>query len=62
MSNPEVKGPVDFDHPAALTWDFTTPGAPTPHEKRLKIAIMGFASSSRHKGPWDDPEWEIWAR
>ena len=30
-------------------------------EKRKKVAIVGFAESSRHLAPFDDPEWEIWA-
>lgn len=28
--------------------------------KRTKVAIVGFASSSRDLAPFDDPEWEIW--
>lgn len=29
-------------------------------EPRRKIAICGFAASSRAAAPWDDPEYEIW--
>lgn len=32
-----------------------------PGEKRKKVAIVGFAESSRHLAPYDNPEWEIWA-
>lgn len=30
-------------------------------EKRKKVAIVGFAESSRHLAPYDDPTFEIWA-
>jgi hypothetical protein len=29
--------------------------------KRKKVAIVGFAESSRHLAPYDNDEWEIWA-
>lgn len=34
-----------------------------PHLKpwRKKIALVGFARTSRHLAPYDDPEWEIWS-
>jgi hypothetical protein len=30
-------------------------------KKRKKVAIVGFAESSRHLAPFDNDEWEIWA-
>jgi hypothetical protein len=29
--------------------------------KRKKVAIVGFAESSRHLAPYNDDEWEVWA-
>ncbi|MFQ5878541.1 MAG: hypothetical protein ACE5JH_12815 [Acidobacteriota bacterium] len=54
---------VQFDHPA-----FSRPRI-VDHEqalvevipRRKKVAIVGFATSSRDLAPFDDPEWEIWA-
>lgn len=53
-----------FDHPAeegfALTVVDAEKGIVEAAPKRTKVAIMGFATSSRHMAPFDDPEWEIW--
>ena len=64
---------VDFHHPLTVQYDLV-PYAdgplygprdlrPVPKEgqpQRTKFAICGFASSSRHRMPVLDPEWEIW--
>jgi hypothetical protein len=34
---------------------------PVLKKKRSKVALVGFASTSRHLAPYDDDEWEIWA-
>ncbi len=26
----------------------------------MKVAIVGMSDSSRHRIPWNDPEWELW--
>jgi hypothetical protein len=55
---------VKFDHPAeanhAITVDDRDAGTVTCSPKRTKVAIMGFATSSRDLAPFDDPEYEIW--
>jgi hypothetical protein len=33
---------------------------PSIKEPRKKVALVGFASTTRHLAPYDDPEWEIW--
>jgi hypothetical protein len=33
----------------------------TEKRPRKKVAIVGFAESSRHLAPYDNPEWEVWA-
>jgi hypothetical protein len=55
---------VKFDHPAEKDFKLTVvdakKGLVTAEPKRTKVAIMGFATSSRSLAPFDDPEWEIW--
>ena len=61
---------VDFNHPLTVKYDLVpVQGQPygprdlvaVPQgEPRKKVAICGFASSSRHRMPMLDPEWEIW--
>lgn len=38
---------------------YQRPPEPAP-VKLKKVAIVGFASSTRHLAPYGDPEWEIW--
>lgn len=63
---PDVQGPVDFHHPAqglikivdreaGIVEEFTPDGRP-----RKSVAIVGFAASSKHLAPYDDPEFSIW--
>lgn len=33
---------------------------PSEPKKRRKVAIVGYASSSKDKAPFNDPTWEIW--
>jgi len=61
---------VDFAHPLTVQYDLVpAPGvsygprdliAEPQGARRKKIAICGFASSSRHRMPVLDPAWEIW--
>lgn len=62
---------VDFKHPLTVAYDLRPPlggQAYGPRDlvavpqgvPRTKIAICGFASSSRHRMPVLAPEWEIW--
>lgn len=55
---------VDKDHPAGLGYtleivDQEAAIIKAHPEPRKKIAICGFAASSRMLAPFDDPEWEI---
>ena len=34
---------------------------PTIEKKRDSVAIVGFAGTTRHLAPYDDPKWEIWS-
>lgn len=36
------------------------PGDEYTINPELKVALVGFASSSRNQAPWDDKTWEIW--
>lgn len=38
----------------------TTPALSDPPLAAKKVAIVGFAESSRYEAPWHDPEFEIW--
>ena len=55
---------VRFDHPADAKHKVTVvdreAGKVKSSPKRTKVAIMGFATSSRDLAPFDDPEYEIW--
>jgi hypothetical protein len=61
---------VDFHHPLTVTYDLVPAEgqaygprdlvAVPQGEPRTKVAICGFASSSRHRMPVLDPTWEIW--
>jgi hypothetical protein len=55
---------VQFDHPCMAQIRVVDAQAGVIQHvapKRKKIAICGFASSSRHHIPIDDPTWELWA-
>lgn len=62
---------VDNDHPLTVKFDLVPSlqqeygprdlVAVPQGEPRKKFAICGFASSSRHRMPMTDPEWEIWS-
>lgn len=60
---PQTGDGYRFDHPNAahvqiVSHDTATVACgPTP---RKKIAVCGFASSSRHLIPINDPSWELW--
>lgn len=69
MGEPITKGPggpINWDHPCRGVTEildreqgrvrFLMPDGVTP---RTKVAIVGFATSSRDLAPWDDPEWAI---
>ena len=55
---------VRFDHPAELDYKLTIEDQQkaivTATPKRDKVAIVGFATSSRSLAPFDDPSYEIW--
>jgi hypothetical protein len=55
---------VKFDHPCEKDYQITVvdaaAGVVDVAPKRDKVAIMGFATSSRSLAPFDDPEYEIW--
>lgn len=56
---------VDPDHPAGRGYALEIVDAEQAivkahPEPRKKLAICGFAASSRMAAPFDDPEWEIW--
>ena len=57
-------GPVRWDHPAAarLVVKDREKGivVPVDGKRREKVAIVGFATSTRHLVPYDDAEWEVW--
>ena len=63
-SAPGVEG-VKFDHPLTVRFAYPTVDgqriAVAQGERRKKIAICSFASSSRHLMPFQEPDWEIWA-
>jgi hypothetical protein len=44
-----------FDHEKALVEETCPDGSP-----RTKVAIVGFAASSKDLAPYDDPTWSIW--
>lgn len=45
-----------FDHEKAIVEEVCPDGSP-----RNKVAIVGFAESSRSLAPFNDPAWSIWA-
>lgn len=49
-------------HPAATTFKIVDAqrGIVEITPRRRKVAIVGFAESSRDQAPQDDPEWEVW--
>ena len=55
---------VKFDHPADANHTITVvdrdAGTVTCSPQRTKVAIIGFATSSRDLAPFDDPAYEIW--
>lgn len=55
---------VRFDHPAEDGYEVRIinreKGVIEATPKRKKVAIVGFATSSRDLAPWDDPDWEVW--
>jgi hypothetical protein len=55
---------VRFDHPAEAdhALEIINPelGIVEAQPKRTKVAIVGFATSSRDLAPFDDPSYEIW--
>jgi hypothetical protein len=55
---------VTFDHPAEVGHQINIidvkRGVVEATPKRDKVAIMGFATSSRSLAPFDDPSYEIW--
>ena len=55
---------VNFDHPAEADHKVVVvdnkKGIVKATPKRDKVAIMGFATSSRDLAPFDDPTYEIW--
>ena len=56
---------VDPNHPAELDYRVEVVDADAGvvkclPEPRRKIAVCGFAASSRPLAPFDDPEWEVW--
>ena len=55
---------VKFDHPAeeghTLTIVDAAKGIVTAEPRRTKVAIIGFATSSRDLAPFDDESYEIW--
>jgi hypothetical protein len=55
---------VNFDHPAEkdfrLIIEDRQKAIVTAKPKRDKVAIVGFATSSRSLAPFDDPSYEIW--
>jgi hypothetical protein len=60
MQAPGVEG-VKADHPAAAHLEIVDAATATVKTDRKKWAVCGFASSSRHRMPIDDPEWVIMA-
>ena len=56
---------VDPNHPAETGYRVSVVDGPNgvvkaPDPARKKIAVCGFAASSRNLAPFDDPEWEVW--
>ena len=56
---------VDPNHPAETGYLVSVVDGPdgvvkVPEPARKKIAVCGFAASSRNLAPFDDPEWEVW--
>jgi len=53
---------LDIHHPLAAHCKIINPDRAIVETipPRAKVAIVGFAESSRHLAPYDDPDWEIW--
>tara|TARA_R110000824_G_scaffold27017_2_gene92267 strand:- start:179 stop:1126 length:948 start_codon:yes stop_codon:yes gene_type:complete len=55
---------VNFDHPCEKDYKLTIVDRDnaivTAEPKRTKVALVGFATSSRDMAPFDDPTYEIW--
>lgn len=63
MSNETVPHPdLDWKHPANAFPKVldAEQGLVVTDPKRSKVAIIGFANSTRGMAPYDDPEYEIW--
>jgi hypothetical protein len=56
----EVVG-VDFNHPCAAHVQIIDADLGEVKTTRKKVAIVGYAETSRMLAPFDDPEWEIWS-
>jgi hypothetical protein len=55
--------PKFWDHPCRSKWEIIDRerGIVEEYPKRKKVAIVGFADSSRNAAPFDDPEWTVWS-
>ena len=54
-----IGGPVDFDHPCRSGAQILDAEAGLIERRRDKVAIVGYATSSRDVAPFDDPDYEI---
>jgi len=51
---------VDYDHPLAAHVEILDRQTADVRTTRKKVALVGFASSTRELAPFDDPTFEIW--
>lgn len=57
---PKPESGVWADHPAAAHVKILDRDKGIVETMRKKVAIVGYAETSRMLAPFDDPEWEIW--
>ena len=62
MAETEPHPDLNWEHPANAYPKVIDPeqGIVLTEPRRTKVAILGFANSTRNDAPFDDPEWEIW--
>jgi len=61
VAEDRIGNTINWDHPAACKARIIDPDRGLiDWNGRTKLAIVGFASSSKDKAPYEDPEWVVW--